>query len=63
MGMMEAEVLGYRAPLYGRKRQWRVDPMTFDAAGKFRKEKGFEDRVLHFSVGGRHSCILASVFR
>ena len=53
MGMMEAEVLGYRAPLYGRRTgQWRVDPMTFDAAGKFRKEKGFEDRVLHFSVAG-----------
>lgn len=53
MGMMETEVLGYRAPLYGRRTgQWRVDPMTFESAGEFRKGKDFEDKLLHFSVAG-----------
>lgn len=53
MGMMETEVLGYRAPLYGRRTgQWRVDPMTFEAASQFRRDRGFEDKFLHFSVAG-----------
>lgn len=53
MAMMETEVLGYRAPLYGRRTgQWRVDPMTFESAGEFRKGKDFEDKLLHFSVAG-----------
>jgi AAA+ ATPase superfamily predicted ATPase len=40
---METEVLGYRAPLYGRRTgQWRIDPMTFEAVSRFRKEKAFE---------------------
>ena len=53
MAMMENEVLGYRSPLYGRRTgQWRVDPMTFSAAGRFRKEKSFGDRIAHFAVAG-----------
>jgi len=53
MAMMETEVLGYRAPLYGRRTgQWRVEPMTFESAGEFRKRKDFEDKLLHFSVAG-----------
>lgn len=53
MAMMESEVLGYRAPLYGRRTgQWRIDPMTFEAASGFRKEKSFEDRLCHFAVAG-----------
>jgi AAA+ ATPase superfamily predicted ATPase len=53
IAMMETEVLGYRAPLYGRRTgQWRVDPMTFESAGKFRKGKDFQDRLLHYSVAG-----------
>jgi AAA+ ATPase superfamily predicted ATPase len=53
MAMMESEVLGYRAPLYGRRTgQWRIDPMTFDAASGFRKEKSFEDKLNHFAVAG-----------
>ena len=51
--MMETEVLGYKAPLYGRRTgQWKIDPMSFESAGRFRKRKNFEDRLLHFSVAG-----------
>jgi len=53
IGMMETEVLGYRAPLYGRRTgQWKIDPMTFAATGKFREGTSFKDRLLHFSVAG-----------
>ena len=53
IAMMETEVLGYRSPLYGRRTgQWRIDPMTFESVGKFRKGKTFEDRLLHFAVAG-----------
>lgn len=53
MAMMEKEVLGYRSPLYGRRTgQWRIDPMSFDSVGEFRKGKSFEDKLLHFSVAG-----------
>ncbi len=53
MSMMETEVLGYRAPLYGRRTgQWRIDPMPFHTISRFRKDKGFEDRLLHYSVAG-----------
>jgi AAA+ ATPase superfamily predicted ATPase len=53
IAMMENEVLGYRAPLYGRRTgQWRVDPITFAATGEFRKEKPFTDRMSHFAVAG-----------
>lgn len=53
ISMMETEVLGYRAPLYGRRTgQWRLDPMTFDAAGNFRKGKPFEDRLMHYALAG-----------
>lgn len=53
MAMMENEVLGYKAPLYGRRTgQWRIDPMTFWSVSEFRKGKTFEDRLLHFAVAG-----------
>ncbi len=53
MAMMENEVLGYRSPLYGRRTgQWRVDPLPFDAAGRFRENTDFADRISHFSVAG-----------
>jgi len=53
MAMMETEVLGYRSPLYGRRTgQWRIDPMGFESVGEFRKGKGVEDKLLHFSVAG-----------
>ncbi len=53
VGMMETEVLGYKSPLYGRRTgQWKVQPMPFSAAGKFRQTKTFEDKMLHYSVAG-----------
>ena len=53
MAMMETEVLGYRAPLYGRRTgQWRLDPMGFKSVSRFRQDRSFEDRVLHFAVAG-----------
>lgn len=53
IGMMETEVLGYRSPLYGRRTgQWRVDPLTFESSGMFRKGSSFEDRIMHFAVAG-----------
>ncbi len=53
ISMMETEVLGYRAPLYGRRTcQWRIDPMTFQSVGGFRKGKSFEDRLLHYALAG-----------
>jgi hypothetical protein len=51
--MMETEVLGYKAPLYGRRTgQWRVDPMTFEAVSGFRKGRSFEDRIMHYALAG-----------
>ena len=53
MAMMETEVLGYKAPLYGRRTgQWRIDPMTFKSIGEFRRGRAFEDKLLHFSIAG-----------
>ncbi len=53
ISMMETEVLGYRAPLYGRRTgQWQVNPMTFNNVSYFRNEKSFEDKVMHYSVAG-----------
>ncbi len=53
MAMMKNEVLGYRAPLYGRRTgQWRVDPMTFAAVRGFRSGRTFEDCLCHYAVAG-----------
>lgn len=53
ISMMETEVLGYKAPLYGRRTgQWRIDPMEFESVSRFRKGRSFEDRVMHFGVAG-----------
>lgn len=50
---METEVLGYKAPLYGRRTgQWKIDPMTFGAVSNFRKGKTFEDRLMHYALAG-----------
>jgi AAA+ ATPase superfamily predicted ATPase len=51
--MMETEVLGYKSPLYGRRTgQWKIQPMPFSEASKFRQIKSFEDKMLHYSVAG-----------
>jgi hypothetical protein len=53
ISMMETEVLGYKAPLYGRRTgQWKVDPMPLDCVGKFRKGQSFEDRLMHYALAG-----------
>lgn len=53
VGIMETDVLGYRAPLYGRRTgQWKVQPMSFSAISKFRSSRPFEDRLMHYSVAG-----------
>ncbi len=53
IAMMETEVLGYRSPLYGRRTgQWRIDPLPFAAAGRFRKAQSFTDQMHHFAVAG-----------
>jgi len=53
VGLMETEVLGYRAPLYGRRTgQWKVQPLPFSEARKFRPGRSFEDQICHFAVAG-----------
>lgn len=53
VAMMETEVLGYKAPLYGRRTgQWKIQAMSFSDIKEFRRSKSFEDQILHYSVGG-----------
>jgi AAA+ ATPase superfamily predicted ATPase len=53
VAMMETDVLGYKAPLFGRRTgQWKIQPMSFNDMRKFRKSKSFEDQMLHYAVGG-----------
>jgi len=53
MGMMEREVLGYGAPLYGRRTgQLRVDPLTFPDACRFFPGRSVRDKVAFFSICG-----------
>jgi AAA+ ATPase superfamily predicted ATPase len=53
IAMMEQDVLSQRSPLFGRRTgQWRVDPLPFVSAGRFRKERSFEDRLSHYAIAG-----------
>lgn len=53
VGMMETEVLGYKAPLYGRRTgQWKLQPIPFSSISAFRQSRSFEDRLMHYSVAG-----------
>ena len=53
VAMMETEVLGYKAPLYGRRTgQWKIQAMPFAEIKDFRRSKSFEDQILHYSVCG-----------
>jgi AAA+ ATPase superfamily predicted ATPase len=53
ISMMESEVLGYRAPLYGRRTgQWQVDPMGFLEVSDFMPNRSFSDRLSHYAVAG-----------
>jgi AAA+ ATPase superfamily predicted ATPase len=53
VAMMETDVLGYKAPLYGRRTgQWKIQAMPFIAVKDFRKTASFEDQIMHYSVCG-----------
>jgi len=53
VSMMESEVLGYRAPLYGRRTgQWKIQPMPFSSIRQFRDKASFDDQLHHFGVAG-----------
>lgn len=53
VSIMENEVLGYKSPLYGRRTaQYKIDPMPFNSIGLFRKHESFEDRMMHYALGG-----------
>lgn len=53
ISMMEREVLGHRAPLFGRRTgQWQLTPMAFHEISDFRRGKTFEDRIMHYSLAG-----------
>ncbi|MDZ7333153.1 MAG: ATP-binding protein [candidate division KSB1 bacterium] len=53
ISMMESEVLGYRAPLYGRRTgQWQIDPMGFFAVSDFMPNRSFGERLSHYAVAG-----------
>ena len=53
VGMMEQHVLGYRAPLYGRRTgQWKLMPLDFWAAQAFFPHFSAEDRMRAFAILG-----------
>ncbi len=53
VSMMENEVLGHRSPLFGRRTgQWRVEPLPFAEATRFRAGKPFDDRLAHYALAG-----------
>ena len=53
VAMMETEVLGYKAPLYGRRTgQWKIQAMPFTDVKEFRQTAYFEDQIMHYSVCG-----------
>lgn len=53
IGMMEETVLGYRAPLYGRRTaQYLLEPLDFTAAQLFYPQYLPEDRVRAYAVFG-----------
>lgn len=53
VGLMETEVLSARAPLFGRRTgQWRLQPLPFYAARRFRPRAGFDDALHFYAVAG-----------
>ncbi len=62
IGMMEKEVLFYKAPLYGRRTaSLEVREMTFDALRKFFPHKNFVELVQIYSVFGNVPAYLEKV--
>ncbi|MEM7539723.1 MAG: ATP-binding protein, partial [Chloroflexota bacterium] len=53
IGIMEREVLAYRAPLYGRRTgQWHLQPLTFEDSRLFLPSYSIQDQVRAFAVLG-----------
>ena len=53
VGMMEESVLGYQAPLYGRRTgQYLLEPLSFHDAREFFPDYGLSDQVRAFAVFG-----------
>lgn len=53
IGIMEREVLAYRAPLYGRRTaQWHLQPLTFEDSRLFLPSYSIQDQVRAYGVAG-----------
>lgn len=53
MAMMEAEVLSYKAPLYGRRSgQILVEPMSFSQSRQFFRGLSFEETLAFYTLAG-----------
>ncbi|HFD40853.1 MAG TPA: ATP-binding protein [Anaerolineae bacterium] len=53
IGLMERDVLAYRAPLYGRRSgQWLLTPLSFDQIGPFLPTYAPADRVRAYAILG-----------
>jgi AAA+ ATPase superfamily predicted ATPase len=62
ISMMEQEVLGYKAPLYGRRTgQILLKPFNFYEASEFFPEVSFEKRLIFFSIVGGNPSYLNKV--
>jgi AAA+ ATPase superfamily predicted ATPase len=60
VGLMERDVLAYRAPLYGRRTgQWLLMPLTFDQVGLFLPAYSPADRVRAYATLGGAPAYLA----
>ena len=60
IGLMERDVLAYRAPLYGRRTgQWLLTPLTFAQIGPFLPAYAPADRVLAYAILGGTPAYLA----
>jgi hypothetical protein len=62
IGMMEEEVLGYNAPLYGRRTgQYLLEPLDFAAARLFFNHFSLEDQVRAYAIFGGIPAYLRTV--
>jgi len=53
VGIMEREVLAYRAPLYGRRTaQWHLKPLTFEDSRLFLPSYSTQDQVRAYAIVG-----------
>ena len=62
IAMMEQEVLGYKAPLYGRRTgQLLLKPFGFFQASEFFPDLTFSDKLLYFSIMGGNPSYLNQI--